>query len=325
MNVLVVGGAGYIGAHMCKHLAAQGHEVVVCDDLSTGHQAAVQWGTLVNASIGDRDALDALFGAHRFHAVMHFAASSLVGESVVEPLKYYQNNVGNTLVLLDAMRRHGVQRFVFSSSAAIFGEPRSALIDEQHPTAPLNPYGHSKLIVEQALRDCCEAYGLRAVALRYFNAAGADVSGCIGESHEPETHLLPRLLRRAAGESEDVRIFGTDYPTPDGTCVRDYVHVSDLADAHLRALMHLETAPGFQCFNLGNGRGYTVLQVIDAVEAIVGRRLNIPIGPRRPGDPATLVASSAKARAELGWIPQHSDLTRIIETAWRWHQAPAYR
>jgi UDP-glucose 4-epimerase len=324
MKVLVVGGAGYIGAHMCKTLAEQGHEVIVCDDLSTGHRAALRWGQFVEASIGDTAALDALFAKHRPEAVMHFAACSLVAESVSDPLKYWRNNVGNTLNLLDIMRRHGVERFVFSSTAAIFGEPKSDLIDENHPTQPLNPYGHTKLAVERALQDACAAYGLRAASLRYFNAAGADASGLIGESHEPETHLIPRLLRRAAGDAVDVRIFGDDYPTADGTCVRDYVHVNDLAEAHLGALGQLDRQPGFQRYNLGNGAGYTVRQIVAAVEEVIGRSLSIPVGPRRPGDPTTLVASSANARATLGWQPKQADIRSIIETAWRWHRAPAY-
>ncbi|MFC4250488.1 UDP-glucose 4-epimerase GalE [Sinimarinibacterium flocculans] len=324
MKVLVVGGAGYIGAHMCKLLAESGFELVVCDDLSTGHRAALRWGRFIQASIGDAAALDSLFVRERPRAVMHFAACSLVGESVRDPLKYWRNNVGNTLTLMEAMRRHGVARFVFSSTAAIFGEPRAASIDEDHPTQPLNPYGRTKLAIEQVLRDACAAYDLRAVALRYFNAAGADPSGLIGESHEPETHLIPRLLRRAAGESLDVCIFGSDYPTTDGTCVRDYIHVNDLADAHLRALQQLEREEGFQCYNLGNGRGYTVREVITAVEDVVGGALNIPVGPRREGDPAALVASSKKATELLGWRPLRPAIRDIIESAWRWHREPRF-
>lgn len=324
MKVLVVGGAGYVGAHMCRQLAANGHAVVVCDNLATGHRAAVRWGEFVEASIGDAAALDALFSRHPIDAVMHFAASSIISESVADPLACYANNVGNTVTLLDAMRRHGVSRFVFSSTASIFGEPQADLIDENHPRQPINPYGWTKLAVEQLLGDCARAHGLRAVSLRYFNAAGADPSGEIGEAHEPETHLIPRLLRAAAGEDLPVRIFGDDYPTADGTCVRDYVHVCDLADAHLRALLALDRRPGFHCYNLGNGQGYSVREVLGAVEAVVGRRLAVEVAPRRPGDPARLVASSALAQAELGWKPQFGELRTIIETAWRWHQRPAY-
>lgn len=324
MKVLVVGGAGYIGAHMCKLLAESGFELVVCDDLSTGHHAALRWGKFIQASIGDAAALDSLFVRERPDVVMHFAACSLVGESVANPLKYWHNNVGNTLVLLEAMRRHGIARFVFSSTAAIFGEPRSELIDEDHPMRPLNPYGRTKLAVEQLLRDACAAHELRAVALRYFNAAGADPSGWIGESHQPETHLIPRLLRRAAGEDLEVCIFGDDYPTPDGTCIRDYVHVNDLAAAHLRALQQLECEAGFQCYNLGNGTGHTVREVVSAVEEVTGRSLNIPVGPRRSGDPATLVASSSRARERLGWEPRYRAIRSIIESAWHWHRRPVY-
>lgn len=323
MNILVVGGAGYIGAHMCKRLAESGHSVVIYDNLSTGHRAAVRWGDLVEGDTGDAQALDALFHHHPIDAVMHFAAASLVGESVADPLRYYRNNVANTINLLDAMRRHGVTRLVFSSTAAIFGEPRTALITEDHPTLPLNPYGHTKLSVERILRDSCAAYGLAAVALRYFNAAGADASGLIGESHTPETHLIPRLLRRAAGEALDVQIFGDDYPTADGSCVRDYVHVNDLAEAHLLALERLQ-AGSFQAYNLGNGNGHSVREVVAMVEKVVGRSLQIPVGPRRPGDSAALVASSVLAHQALGWQPRLSELQGIIESAWRWHRNPAY-
>ncbi len=324
MNVLVAGGAGYIGAHMCKQLADHGHRVVVCDNFATGHRAALRWGTLVEASIGDAAALDALFSGHSIDAVMHFAASSIVSESVADPLAYYRNNLADTVTLLEAMRRHGVSRFVFSSTAAIFGEPESALIDESHSKRPLNPYGRTKLAVEQLLEDCANAYGLRAVALRYFNAAGADPSGEIGEAHEPETHLIPRLLRAATGEALSMKIFGDDYPTADGTCVRDYIHVNDLSNAHLKALVALDRQPGFSCYNLGNGQGYSVREILSAVEAVIGRHLTVEVAPRRAGDPARLVASSARARAELGWQPQYNDIRSIIETAWRWHQRPAY-
>lgn len=324
MKVLVVGGAGYIGSHMCKHLAENGHSVVVCDNLSTGHRAAVRWGQLVEVCLGDTAALDNLFRTQRFDAVMHFAAASLVGESVAEPLKYYRNNICNTVNLLDAMLTHGVERFVFSSTAAVYGEPQTDVIDELHPTSPLNPYGSTKLAIEGLLKDCASAYGLKAIALRYFNAAGADPSGVIGESHHPETHLIPRLLRRASGEGMDVRIFGDDYDTVDGTCVRDYVHVNDLADAHLRALLYSDLLPGFEVFNLGSGEGYTVKQVVSAVEGVVGRPLGIETGGRRPGDPKALVASSTRARDGLGWEPRWSNLQKIVESAWRWHQRPAY-
>lgn len=324
MRVLVVGGAGYIGSHMCKLLAESGHEVVVCDNLSTGHAQAVQWGPLEQLSIADGPALESLFDRYRFDAVMHFAACSLVGESMIDPLKYYRNNVSATVTLLETMRKKQVDRFVFSSTAAVFGHPQQRLIDEQHPIAPINPYGRTKFAVEQILADCSEAYGLRSVSLRYFNAAGADPSGIIGEAHNPETHLIPKLLRKAVGEDVDVRIFGTDYATADGTCIRDYVHVVDLCAAHLLALNHLEQTAGFRVFNLGNGEGYSVRQIVAAVENVIGRSLDIQTAPRRPGDPDRLVASSIAAKEILGWQPEHNDIGRIIETAWRWHRAPAY-
>ncbi|MDD3765503.1 MAG: UDP-glucose 4-epimerase GalE [Nevskiales bacterium] len=324
MRILVVGGAGYIGAHMVKCLAEHGHEPIVLDDFSTGHREAIQWGVLHEASLADSQALDRVFSADRIDAVMHFAACSLVGESVADPLKYYRNNVSNSITLLDAMRRHGVTRFVFSSTAAIFGEPQQPLIDEEHPTVPLNSYGRSKLMIETVLRDCAQAYGLDVVALRYFNAAGADPSGRIGESHQPETHLIPRLLRKAAGEDLEVQIFGDDYDTRDGTCVRDYIHVSDLADAHLKALESMGAAGSFRAYNLGNGNGYTVKEVIAATESVIGKALDLPVSGRRSGDPGTLVASSSKAAAELGWQPCVQDVGAIIESAWRWHRKPAY-
>lgn len=324
MNVLVVGGAGYIGAQMCKTLAEAGHTVVVLDNLSTGHRAAVQWGVLVEASLGDAQIVRNTLREHAIEVVMHFAASSLVGESVRDPYRYYANNVAATLDLLRAMQDVGVSQFVFSSTAAIFGEAQTDLIDETHPCRPANPYGNSKLAVEMMLADAAHAYGLRATSLRYFNAAGADTSACIGESHACETHLIPRLLRRAAGEALDVQVFGSDYATRDGTCIRDYIHVSDLADAHLRAMDYSRQQPGFHCFNLGNGAGYSVLEVIAAAEAVTGRPLSIPIGPRRAGDPAVLVAGSTRAREILGWQPQRPDIEQIVSDAWRWHQRPAY-
>jgi UDP-glucose 4-epimerase len=319
-----VGGAGYIGSHMGKMLAEHGHEVIVCDDLSTGHRAAVRWGRLVHSPLSDTAALDALFSSTRIDAVMHFAARSVVGESVSDPLLYYRNNVSETLTLLDRMRRHGVHNFVFSSTAAVYGEPEQPLIAEDHPCRPINPYGRSKLMVEQILQDLAAAGQLRPVALRYFNAAGADESGLIGESHHPETHLIPRILRRASGEDIEVRVFGYDYPTPDGTCIRDYIHVNDLCLAHLRALESLDRGKGFEAFNLGNGRGYSVREVISAAEEVVGRKLGIESHERRRGDPVRLVASSERARTVLGWAPQRADIRGIVESAWKWHSAPRY-
>ena len=324
MRVLVVGGAGYVGAHMALMLTQAGHEVVVLDNLSSGHRAAVKWGPLEEASLADAGRLRAVFASRPFDAVMHFAAVSLVGESIKDPLKYYRNNVADVIVLLEAMRQAGVGRLIFSSTAAVFGEPRQDLIDEQHPLQPISPYGSSKLMVEQMLADCVAAYGLRAVALRYFNAAGAEAAAGIGESHHPETHLIPRLLRRAAGEDLEVRIFGDDYPTADGTCIRDYIHVSDLCQAHLLALQYLQMREGFHAFNLGNGQGYSVKQVVAAVEQVIGRKLGIEAAARRSGDPMRLVASAAKARAQLGWKPRWTELEQIVESAWRWHRQPAY-
>jgi UDP-glucose 4-epimerase len=324
MRVLVAGGAGYIGSHMCKMLAEHGHEVLVCDNLSTGHRAAVQWGELVQCSLSDAATLDPILSRRRFDAVMHFAANSLVAESVSSPLGYYRNNVAETIALLEIMRRHGVDRFVFSSTAAVYGQPRQNLIDEQHPGNPINPYGRTKLMVEHILSDLAAAHPFRAVSLRYFNAAGADSTGLIGEAHEPETHLIPRILRMAAGEPIDVRVYGADYPTPDGTCIRDYVHVNDLCTAHLHALEFLERNPGFHTFNLGNGRGYSVRQVIDAAERVIGRKMVIPEFERRPGDPIVLVASSEKANRLLHWAPRQPDINTIVESAWKWHLQPKF-
>lgn len=324
MNILIIGGAGYIGSHMCKCLSEAGHAVVVLDNLVTGHRQAVQWGELVVGDLGDRPLVEGLLASRSIEAVMHFAASSQVGESVIEPYVYYQNNVVATLSLLQAMRTQKVNRLVFSSTAAVYGVPSAALIDENHLRQPINPYGRTKLAVEHMLEDAASAYGLRAVALRYFNAAGADDSGLIGEAHEPETHLIPRLLRKATGESIDVRIFGRDYPTPDGTCIRDYVHVCDLAEAHLSALEHTRHEEGFDCFNLGNGGGYSVLQVVRAAEEVTGCTLDIADAPRRVGDPAVLVASSQKAQNILGWQPKRASIHQILEDAWRWHRQPSF-
>ena len=323
MHILVCGGAGYVGSHACLALARAGHEVTVLDNMLTGHREAVRWGRLVDADILKPQTLDAAFD-RKVDAVMHFCARSLVGESVTDPYAYYQNNVTGTVNLLEAMRRHGVDRVVFSSTAAVFGNPVSDMIDEDHPKNPINPYGASKLMVERVLADAANAYGLRSVALRYFNAAGAAADAGIGESHEPETHLIPNALKAAAGEGAGLKVFGNDYPTPDGTCVRDYVHVLDLADAHLRALGWMDREPGAHRFNLGNGNGFSVLQVIEAARKVTGRDIPYEIGPRRAGDPAVLVASSTQAREKLGWTPKFDRIEPIIETAWAWHRAPAY-
>ena len=255
---------------------------------------------------------------------MHFAADSIVAESVASPLRYYRNNVSETIRLLELMQKYGVDQFVFSSTAAIFGEPKESFIDEAHPQRPVSPYGRSKLMVEQILADTTAASSLKAVSLRYFNAAGADRSGTIGESHNPETHLIPKLLRQAAGEPIKVYVFGVDYPTPDGTCVRDFIHVNDLCAAHLRALQFLHQNSGFHAFNLGNGKGYSVKEVIAATEEVVGQKLQIPEWDRRPGDPARLVAVSDKAKEAFDWIPEQSDIRQIIESAWMWHRKPQF-
>ena len=324
MDILLCGGAGYIGSHMLKWLALRGYRVTVLDNLSTGHREAVQWGELVEADLLDPASLERVFAGRRFDAVMHFCARSLVGESVAQPYDYYANNVSGTLNLLQAMQRHGVAKLVFSSTAAVFGNPVSARIDEVHPKAPINPYGASKLMVERMLQDAASAYGLRSVALRYFNAAGASAEGDIGESHQPETHLIPNALRAALGTGPALKLFGDDYPTPDGTCVRDYVHVDDLAQAHERALAYMQAHEGAHAFNLGNGQGFSVREVIEAASRVAGRAVPFEVAPRRDGDPATLVASSERARAELGWFPAHASLDEIIGTAWRWHQSPRY-
>ena len=324
MRVLVCGGAGYIGSHMAKRLAAGDVEVTVLDNLSTGHRKAVRWGDLIEADLMDPQSLDSAFSGQRFDAVMHFCARSLVGESVIEPYGYYANNVTGTLNLLETMHRHDVDRLVFSSTAAVFGTPATDLIDEDHPKAPINPYGASKLMVERILADAAAAYGLRSVALRYFNAAGASPDGDIGESHQPETHLIPNVLRSALGAGQALKVFGDDYPTPDGTCIRDYVHVDDLAEAHMLALDYMQHAPGAHAFNLGNGQGFSVRQVIQAAERVTGRSIPHEIAPRRQGDPPVLVASSNHARLQLGWKPRYVELEPIIESAERWHSSQGF-
>jgi len=321
MHILVCGGAGYIGRHMARWLSKRDIRATVLDNLSTGHRAAVRWGELIEADLLDPASLDRAFDGHRFDAVMHFCARSLVGESMLDPYGYYASNVSGTLNLLRAMRRHDVARLVFSSTAAVFGQPQSDRIDEDHPTQPINPYGASKLMVERILADAATAYGLRSVALRYFNAAGASPDGDIGEAHDPETHLIPNALRAALGRGPGLKVFGDDYPTPDGTCIRDYVHVDDLADAHLRALDYLDKSAGAHAFNLGNGQGFSVREVIAAAEAVSGHPIPYTVEARRTGDPAVLVASSEKAREHLGWQPAYTTLEPILETAVRWHRA----
>lgn len=320
MHVLVVGGAGYIGSHMVKRLGAAGLEVTTLDNLSSGHREAVTCGAFVEGDMGDRSLLDDLFRSARFDGVMHFAAHMDVRESVENPAKHYLNNVVNTHTLLDAMRAHAVDHFVFSSSAAVFGEPRQQRINEGHPRNPINPYGRSKHMVEQMLRDYDAAYGLKAMCLRYFNAAGADPGGEIGECHEPETHLIPLILRAASGRCESVTVFGADYDTPDGTCIRDYVHVNDLCDAHLLALRAAWNGAPSAAYNLGNGSGFSVREVIEAARAVTGAKIPVVYGPRRTGDPARLVSDSTRAQTELGWSPSYSTLETIVSHAWQWER-----
>jgi UDP-glucose 4-epimerase len=318
MNILVVGGAGYIGSHMVKMLLDAGHAVVTLDNLSNGHRDAVLGGEFVLGDIADRPLLDKLFGGQRFDGVMHFASFIQVGESVQLPGKYYGNNLSNTVNLLNAMVAHGVKRFIFSSTAAIFGEPAYVPIDEEHPRNPINPYGKSKWMVEQILADFDRAYGLKSVCLRYFNAAGADPSGLLGERHEPETHLIPLVLQAASGRRPNISVFGRDYATPDGTCIRDYIHIVDLCQAHLLALQGLTAGADSAAYNLGNGNGFSVQEVIEAVERITGKAVAVVNAPRRAGDPARLVADAALARRELGWQPAYADLHTIVEHAWAW-------
>jgi UDP-glucose 4-epimerase len=322
-KILVVGGAGYIGSHMVKDLLAAGYDVITLDDLSTGHRDLLPGGTFVRGDLGDRELLNGLFTTHNILAVMHFAAFSLVGESVENPLKYYLNNLAATTILLSAMIHYRVTRFIFSSTAAVYGEPVQIPITEKHPCNPSNPYGTSKIAVEKMLQDCDAAYGLRYVSLRYFNASGADESGMIGERHTHETHLIPLILQVALGERENIRIFGTDYPTPDGTCIRDYIHVSDLTQAHLLALEALLSDKESAVYNLGNNRGYSVREVIDLAKKVTGKNIPVLESDRRPGDPAKLIASSDKIKSSLGWQPKHEDLEAILKTAWVWHQNEA--
>lgn len=318
MKVLVVGGAGYIGSHMVKVLAVAGHQVVTLDNLSQGYRDAVLYGELIEADLADKVALDRILAGGAFDAVMHFASFIQVGESVAEPAKYYENNVTHTQNLLDAMLRNGVNHFIFSSTAAIFGEPEYTPIDEAHPARPINPYGRSKWFVEQMLEDYDRAYGLKAVCLRYFNAAGADPDGEMGERHVPETHLIPLILQAASGRRDSIRVFGRDYPTQDGTCIRDYIHVTDLCDAHLLAIEKLLTSGESARYNLGNGSGFSVQEVIDSVSRVTGRGIKVVDDERRDGDPAVLVADSRRAREALGWRPRYAELDTIVEHAWQW-------
>lgn len=322
MRAMVCGGAGYIGSHMVRALDRAGHDVLVFDDLSTGHRPAIAGIPLYEGNILDAEALDAAMGGFRPDVVFHFAALSIVADSVREPLRYYRNNVNGSAELIEAMVRHGVRRIVFSSTAAVYGTPQGREIAESHPLNPINPYGSTKLVVEKMLAEAARAYGIRSVSLRYFNAAGADPMGDIGEAHEPETHLVPNALRAAMG-GPPLTVFGTDYGTRDGTCIRDYVHVNDLARAHLLAADYLADHEGAYAFNLGSGRGCTVREIIDAVARVSGHEVAFSLGARREGDPAELVADHSLAARELGWAPTMSDVDSIVETAWRWHSSVA--
>ena len=319
-SILVVGGAGYIGSHTVRMLADQGLSVIVLDNLVYGHRDAIVNDSvvLVEGDLGDDDTLERLFTEHDIDGVMHFAAFAYVGESVTDPSKYYDNNVARPITLLNAMRRHGCNKFIFSSTCATYGNPDYVPMDENHVQNPINPYGMSKLMLERVLADYDYAYELRYVALRYFNAAGASSDGIIGEDHDPETHLIPLVLDAADGRREHITVFGTDYPTPDGTCIRDYIHILDLARAHVLALDYLrQNKPSFAC-NLGTGVGHSVKEVIDVAEAVTGKKVPVVYGDRRDGDPPELVAAPAKAKEILGWEAEYKDLHEVIRTAWAW-------
>lgn len=320
-TVLVTGGAGYIGSHACKALARAGYQPIACDNLVYGHPWAVKWGPLEQGDIADRAWLDGLIDRYRPAAVMHFAAYAYVGESVQDPGKYYRNNVAGTLTLLEAMRDHSIGHLIFSSTCATYGIPERVPIGEATPQVPINPYGASKLMIERMLTDFEVAHGLRSICLRYFNAAGADPDGEIGEDHEPETHLIPLAIRPAQLGEPALAIFGTDYATPDGTAVRDYIHVTDLAEAHVLALADLLGGGASAALNLGTGRGHSVREVVSTIEAVGGRQVPVREAPRRAGDPPVLVADPTRAMERLNWQPTHSSLSTIIETAWRWHQS----
>ena len=322
-TILVTGGAGYIGSHAVLSLQQAGYDVVVLDNLVYGHRELVEevlQTKLVVGDTNDRPLLDNLFATHEIAAVMHFAAYAYVGESVGNPAKYYRNNVTGTLTLLEAMLAANIKKFVFSSTCATYGVPKTVPIPEEHPQAPINPYGMSKLMVEQILADFHTAYDFKSVCFRYFNAAGADPDGRLGEDHNPETHLIPLVLQAALGKRDSISVFGTDYPTPDGTCIRDYIHVNDLATAHVLGLNYLLSGGDSQVFNLGNGNGFSVREVIEMAKEVTGRDIKVVECDRRPGDPPALVGSSDKAKDRLGWQSQYADLRQIITHAWNWHQ-----
>jgi UDP-glucose 4-epimerase len=320
MKILVVGGAGYIGSHMVKILADQGHSVVTLDNFSTGYEDAILAGDLIKADLAEIDQIDKIFSENEFDSVMHFASYIQVGESVSEPSKYYRNNFSHTQNLLDVMVKYGVNNFIFSSTAAIFGEPDYVPIDESHTKNPANPYGRSKWMVEQLLQDYERAYGLRSISLRYFNAAGAHPDTILGERHEPETHLIPLILQAASGRRDDIKVFGSDFDTHDGTCVRDYIHIMDLCDAHILAMQKLTAGSGTTAYNLGNDNGFSVQEVIDVAKKVTGCDIKIIYTDRRDGDTERLIADSRLAKKELGWEPRCNDLSEIIHHAWLWEQ-----
>lgn len=320
MAILVTGGAGYIGSHTVAELIGRGEEVIILDSLEKGHKDAICGGKLVVGDLRNIEFLRSFFKDNEIEAVIHFAAYIEAGESVIDPMKYYNNNVISSLNLLTVMKEAGVKKIVFSSTAATYGEPQNTPICETDRTLPINPYGETKLAVEKALKWADHAYGIKYIALRYFNAAGAHDSGKIGENHSPETHLIPIVLQVALGKREEIKLFGNDYNTPDGSCVRDYIHVSDLAQAHILALDSLRKNGDSNTFNLGNGRGFSNREVVNIAREVTGINIKASDAPRRPGDPAVLVASSKKAMEELGWKPRYTELSRIIETAWKWHK-----
>lgn len=322
MAILICGGAGYIGSHAVKKLVAAGEDVIVADNLSTGHRRAINPAVkFYECDIRDKSSLKKIFAAEKIEAVFHFAAFIEAGESVVKPLKYFDNNVYGMQILLEAMVEGGVDKIIFSSSAAVYGEPERIPIDEGDGTIPVNPYGDSKLIMEMMIRRVNAAHGVKFVSLRYFNASGAIDDGSIGEDHHPETHLIPLILQVPLGKRDHITIFGTDYPTPDGTCIRDYIHVVDLANAHLCALNYLRNGGASDFFNLGTGHGFSVREIIDAAQKVTGRKIKTELGTRRAGDPARLIASGQKARRILNWSPQFDDVEKIIATAWNWHSS----
>ncbi|MGB9857210.1 MAG: UDP-glucose 4-epimerase GalE [Dictyoglomaceae bacterium] len=318
MKILVTGGAGYIGSHVVKDLIKKGYEVIVIDNLEKGHKSAVKSQHFYQIDLKNKEKLDELFKSFKIKGILHFAASSLVGESMINPGKYYENNILGGLNLLECMIKNNVDIFIFSSTAAVYGEPKIIPIPEDHPTVPTNVYGSSKLMFEEILKWYSRIFGIRYISLRYFNAAGCDIEGELGEDHRPETHLIPLVLKTALGQREYVEIYGIDYPTPDGTCIRDYIHISDLSSAHILALEALLLGKDSEVYNLGNSKGFSVREVIKTAEKVVGKKIPVKEGPKRPGDPAVLIASSEKIKRDLGWDPKYTDLEDIIESAWKW-------